>query len=242
MATVTASSVSARSSCAEQGAATPGTAFGTPGPPGGRAFLRGRWGPTSDEGWSPVRGRCMFGEYSLLSAGFPLLHRPEPKPPLPRKRTSPCIADVHLRSCSWPCSRSPRTTSWPRDERDWVGRFVADAVERVRERGVEVDVVGPVCSGDFGLAYGNGVVANAKRRPWQRAVHAGSMVRTLRAHAPRRRPRPRPLAARRDDRAARGRAVRGHVAWVGIGGALSDLQLAGDAVVRRAGSSAGRVR
>lgn len=59
------------------------------------------------------------------------------------------------------------TTSWPRTESEFAGRFVADAVERLRERGVEVEVLAPG-SGyrDFGLAYGGGVAANVRRRPW----------------------------------------------------------------------------
>lgn len=59
------------------------------------------------------------------------------------------------------------TTSWPRTEREFAGRFVADAVERLRERGVEVDVLAPG-SGyrDYGLAYGGGMAANVRRRPW----------------------------------------------------------------------------
>ena len=59
------------------------------------------------------------------------------------------------------------TTSWPRTEREFAGRFVADAVERLRERGVEVEVLAPG-SGyrDFGLAYGSGMAANVRRRPW----------------------------------------------------------------------------
>ena len=35
------------------------------------------------------------------------------------------------------------TTSWPRSEREFAGRFVADAVERLGERGVEVEVLAP---------------------------------------------------------------------------------------------------
>jgi len=59
------------------------------------------------------------------------------------------------------------TTSWPRTEREFAGRFVADAVERLRERGVEVEVLAPG-SGyrDYGLAYGGGMAANVRRRPW----------------------------------------------------------------------------
>lgn len=58
------------------------------------------------------------------------------------------------------------TTSWPRAPGDYAGRFVADLAERVRARGVEVDVVAPGAYRDFGLAYGAGVVANLRRRPW----------------------------------------------------------------------------
>jgi glycosyltransferase involved in cell wall biosynthesis len=59
------------------------------------------------------------------------------------------------------------TTSWPRTESEFAGRFVADAVERLRERGVEVEVLAPG-SGyrDYGLAYGGGMAANVRRRPW----------------------------------------------------------------------------
>ena len=35
------------------------------------------------------------------------------------------------------------TTSYPRYEGDYAGRFVADAVERLRARGVEIDVLAP---------------------------------------------------------------------------------------------------
>ena len=59
------------------------------------------------------------------------------------------------------------TTSWPRTEREFAGRFVADAVERLREHGVEVEVLAPG-SGyrDYGLAYGGGMAANVRRRLW----------------------------------------------------------------------------
>jgi glycosyltransferase involved in cell wall biosynthesis len=58
------------------------------------------------------------------------------------------------------------TTSYPRDERDAAGRFVADAVEAVRARGVEVEVVAPASFRHFGLAYGHGIVGNLRARPW----------------------------------------------------------------------------
>ena len=58
------------------------------------------------------------------------------------------------------------TTSYPRHPGDVVGRFVADAVDHVRRRGVEVEVVGPAQFQGFGLTYGHGVAGNLRRRPW----------------------------------------------------------------------------
>ncbi len=58
------------------------------------------------------------------------------------------------------------TTSYPRYPGDAAGRFVADAVEHVRERGVEVEVVSPAEFRHYGIAYGSGVVGNLRRRPW----------------------------------------------------------------------------
>jgi len=58
------------------------------------------------------------------------------------------------------------TTSYPRHPGDVVGRFVADAVEHVRRRGVDVEVVGPEEFKGYGLTYGHGVVGNLRRRPW----------------------------------------------------------------------------
>jgi glycosyltransferase involved in cell wall biosynthesis len=58
------------------------------------------------------------------------------------------------------------TTSYPRNANDVVGRFVADAVDHVRERGVDVDVVGPEQFRHYGIAYGHGVLGNLRRRPW----------------------------------------------------------------------------
>jgi glycosyltransferase involved in cell wall biosynthesis len=76
------------------------------------------------------------------------------------------------------------TTSWPRTEREFAGRFVADAVERLRGRGVEVEVLAPG-SGyrDFGLAYGGGMAANLRRRPWAAPLLLWSMWRALRRAA-----------------------------------------------------------
>jgi glycosyltransferase involved in cell wall biosynthesis len=58
------------------------------------------------------------------------------------------------------------TTSYPRFPGDAAGRFVADAVERVRAAGVEVEVVSPAGFRHFGLAYGAGFAGNVSRRPW----------------------------------------------------------------------------
>ena len=58
------------------------------------------------------------------------------------------------------------TTSYPRSAGDAAGRFVADAVEHVRSRGVAVEVVGPEQFRHYGIAYGHGMVGNLRRRPW----------------------------------------------------------------------------
>jgi glycosyltransferase involved in cell wall biosynthesis len=58
------------------------------------------------------------------------------------------------------------TTSYPRRPGDAAGRFVADAVEHVCARGVDVEVIGPEQFRNFGIAYGHGVVGNLRRRPW----------------------------------------------------------------------------
>jgi glycosyltransferase involved in cell wall biosynthesis len=57
------------------------------------------------------------------------------------------------------------TTSYPRDEVDVAGAFMRDAVEDLRTRGVEVDVVSPAVFRHFGIAYGAGIVANLRRSP-----------------------------------------------------------------------------
>jgi glycosyltransferase involved in cell wall biosynthesis len=58
------------------------------------------------------------------------------------------------------------TTSYPRSAGDAAGRFVADAVDHVRARGIEVEVVGPQQYRHYGIAYGHGMVGNLRRRPW----------------------------------------------------------------------------
>jgi glycosyltransferase involved in cell wall biosynthesis len=58
------------------------------------------------------------------------------------------------------------TTSYPRFAGDAAGRFVADAVDHVRARGIEVEVVGPQQYRHYGIAYGHGMLGNLRRRPW----------------------------------------------------------------------------
>jgi glycosyltransferase involved in cell wall biosynthesis len=76
------------------------------------------------------------------------------------------------------------TTSWPRTEREFAGRFVADTVERLRERGMEVEVLAPG-SGyrDYGLAYGGGMATNVRRRPWLAPLMLFSMWQAVRRAA-----------------------------------------------------------
>jgi glycosyltransferase involved in cell wall biosynthesis len=62
------------------------------------------------------------------------------------------------------------TTSYPRDPDDPAGRFVADAVEHTRARGVDVDVVSPASFRHYGIAYGHGIVGNLRARPWLAAL------------------------------------------------------------------------
>jgi glycosyltransferase involved in cell wall biosynthesis len=58
------------------------------------------------------------------------------------------------------------TTSYPRGPDDVAGAFVRDAVEDLRDAGVDVDVVSPATFRHFGLAYGSGIVGNLRHRPW----------------------------------------------------------------------------
>ncbi|MCZ4495554.1 MAG: glycosyl transferase family 1 [Thermoleophilia bacterium] len=90
--------------------------------------------------------------------------------------------------------RSPRvallTTSWPRDERDATGRFLAVQVEQLRAAGMQVEIVGPRQPGlagfnAVGLSGDGGIVANAKRRPWRLPLLLWNMAWAIR-HAARR--------------------------------------------------------
>ncbi len=73
------------------------------------------------------------------------------------------------------------TTSYPRHEGDAAGRFVADAVARLRERGIEVAVVSPTSFRHFGIAYGSGVVGNLRRQPWRAAFLPALLASFVRA-------------------------------------------------------------
>jgi glycosyltransferase involved in cell wall biosynthesis len=76
------------------------------------------------------------------------------------------------------------TTSYPRHEADFAGRFLADTVERLRGRGLEVEVLAPGRGfADYGLGRGAGVVANARRRPWAVPPLLASMTRAVRRAA-----------------------------------------------------------
>jgi len=76
------------------------------------------------------------------------------------------------------------TTSYPRGREDPAGRFVADAVESVRDRGVQVDVVSPASFRHYGIAYGHGIVGNLRAQPW-RALLVPAFLRSFRRAAAR---------------------------------------------------------
>ena len=44
--------------------------------------------------------------------------------------------------------------------------FVRDAVEHLRDAGIEIDVVSPASFPHFGVAYGDGIVGNLRRKRW----------------------------------------------------------------------------
>ena len=62
------------------------------------------------------------------------------------------------------------TTSYPREASDVAGRFVEAAVEGVRARGVDVQVVSPATFPHFGVAYGGGIAQNLRAAPWKLAL------------------------------------------------------------------------
>ena len=61
------------------------------------------------------------------------------------------------------------TTSYPRGPGDVAGLFVADQVEHLRARGVEMEVVSPASFRHYGIAYGVG----RRREPAPQAVPGG---------------------------------------------------------------------
>ena len=73
------------------------------------------------------------------------------------------------------------TTSYPRFPGDAAGHFVADAVEHVRAKGIDVEVIGPEQFRTFGLAYGHGVLGNLQRRPWLALALPGLLASFARA-------------------------------------------------------------
>lgn len=79
-----------------------------------------------------------------------------------------------------PGARTPKvvvvTSSYPRHEQDFAGRFVADAVGELRRRGIEVVVLHPSGLG----AGGGGLMHTIKRRPWLVPGLFFSLVRALR--------------------------------------------------------------
>jgi glycosyltransferase involved in cell wall biosynthesis len=59
------------------------------------------------------------------------------------------------------------TTSYPRHPGDIAGVFVEDAVEHLREAGVEIEVVSPASFRHFGIAYGDGIANNLRAEKWR---------------------------------------------------------------------------
>ena len=74
------------------------------------------------------------------------------------------------------------TTSYPRGSEDPAGRFVADAVESVRDRGIQVDVVSPASFRHYGIAYGHGIAGNLRAQPW-RVLLVPAFLRSFRRAA-----------------------------------------------------------
>ena len=92
-----------------------------------------------------------------------------------------------VRSRAAPTERRPHavptrivvlTSSFPRFEGDFAGRFVADAVAHLRARGLHVDVVCPERPAD-----GGGLVRTLARRPWLAVSLSVSLTRALRRAA-----------------------------------------------------------
>jgi glycosyltransferase involved in cell wall biosynthesis len=74
------------------------------------------------------------------------------------------------------------TTSYPRYEGDPTVHFLGEAVAKLRERGLEVEVVSPTSFQHFGIAYGAGVMGNLRRHPW-RTAFVPAMLKNFRSAA-----------------------------------------------------------
>ena len=78
------------------------------------------------------------------------------------------------------------TTSYPRYEGDPTVHFLGEAVAKLRERGLDVEVVSPMSFQHFGIAYGAGVMGNLRREPWRTAFVPAMLTsfrRAARRHA-----------------------------------------------------------
>jgi glycosyltransferase involved in cell wall biosynthesis len=99
----------------------------------------------------------------------------------PFRRLSPGRTETGIR----PLRVAVFTTSYPQDGNDPAGRFVFNAVEHLRSKHLELEVVGPGSYRDFGLTGSRrgGVVAAVKRRPWLALLLVASMALALRRAA-----------------------------------------------------------
>jgi glycosyltransferase involved in cell wall biosynthesis len=106
---------------------------------------------------------------------------------IPRPNSSFLHRRARVRSLGGAPRVAMFTTSYPRHAGDPAGRFVFNTVEHLRQRGVEVEVVGPGSYRDFGLtgSSSGGVVAGLKRRPWLALLFLLSMIGACRAAAKR---------------------------------------------------------
>ena len=75
------------------------------------------------------------------------------------------------------------TTSYPRFEGDSVVNFLGEAVARLRERGLSMEVVSPMDFPHYGIAYGAGIMGNLRRQPWRAALVPAFLASFRRAAA-----------------------------------------------------------
>src|SRR6266540_127352 len=108
-------------------------------------------------GWPPARGRLRRRAGARVPRVGAAGDRAARAPRQPLRRSATNVTSLRI---------AVLTTSYPRAPGDSAGRFVRDAVEHVRARGVEVEVVSPASFGHFGIPYRPGVVGNRRRRPW----------------------------------------------------------------------------